>query len=57
MKSIQEQILFQKSAQGGCFHWRERSYVVAEILERWYYRGKWWLEPTLQGELRNYYRV
>ena len=57
MKSIQEQIRFQASAQGGCIQWRERSYVVAEILERWYYRGKWWLEPTLRGELRNYYRV
>lgn len=33
MKSIQEQIQFRKSAQGGCIQWRERSYVVAEILD------------------------
>ncbi|MBT9581882.1 hypothetical protein IV102_00945 [bacterium] len=39
------------------FRWRQRVYLVTQVSQRWYYRGKWWLDPQLQGECRNYFRV
>jgi hypothetical protein len=39
------------------FCWRKRCYVVTGVLERWFYRGKWWLDVGLQGEFRTYVRV
>ena len=39
------------------FRWRGRDYRGLQNMERWFYRGKWWLTANLQGEIRNYYRV
>jgi hypothetical protein len=39
------------------FRWKARSYQVMSVLERWYYRGKWWLDSALEGEHRDYFRV
>jgi hypothetical protein len=39
------------------FRWRQRVYQVTQVSQRWYYRGKWWLDPLLQGETRQYFRV
>lgn len=39
------------------FVWRKRQYRVTGVLERWFYRGKWWLDTGLHGELREYVRV
>lgn len=37
--------------------WRERTYHVEAVLARWFYRGKWWLDPQLEGERRSYFRL
>lgn len=39
------------------FRWRRRVFPVAQILESWVYRGKWWLDERLCGERRVYYRL
>ena len=57
MKNIQEPIQITSLGPGGGFHWRDRAYAFNEVLERWFYRGKWWLDPSLRGESRHYYRV
>ena len=57
MKNIQEPILVQWDSHSKKMEWRQRCYSIEEVLERWYYRGKWWLDCSLQGESRIYYRV
>ena len=39
------------------FRWRQRVYRVIQVSQRWFYRGKWWLDPKLEGETRKYFRV
>lgn len=37
--------------------WRGRVYHVVNIAAHWLYRGKWWTDVSLHGEVRRYYRV
>ncbi len=39
------------------FRWRTRTLHVSEILDRWFWRGRWWHDAALQGERREYFRV
>lgn len=58
MKQILEPIeVRDEETSGWKFRWRQRVYLVTRVSERWFYRGKWWLDGQLQGERRNYFRV
>lgn len=58
MKQILEPVLVSSPfSPAWQFCWRKRCYHVTAVLERWFYRGKWWLDAGLQGEFRNYVRV
>lgn len=58
MKQFLEPIqVIQPFSSAWAFVWRQRQYRVTGVLERWFYRGKWWLDPGLQGESREYIRV
>lgn len=46
-----------QNRQPAAFRWRRRIYPVDRVLETWSYRGRWWLEPDLQGERRTYFRL
>ena len=37
--------------------WRDRTFRVESIMGQWYFRGKWWLDPELEGERRTYFRL
>ncbi len=37
--------------------WRRKTWPVQEILDRWVWRGRWWRDPALEGETRQYFRV
>jgi hypothetical protein len=60
MKLIQEPIVFADETDNPLCHffqWRQRIYYVHQLLEDWFYRGKWWQDPRLEGERRHYFRV
>lgn len=60
MKLIQEPIVFADETNNPLCHffqWRQRIYYVHQLLEDWFYRGKWWQDPRLEGERRHYFRV
>lgn len=58
MKQILETIQVQGSIQDGLiFAWRNQLYRVTQVSDRWFYRGKWWMDPQLAGETRAYMRV
>lgn len=37
--------------------WRGKVFQMEPPLERWIWRGRWWIDPQLQGERRIYYRI
>jgi Family of unknown function (DUF6504) len=37
--------------------WRGARYRVLQVLGWWKYRGRWWIDPHLEGERRCYYRL
>jgi hypothetical protein len=37
--------------------WRGRTFTVRSVTDTWIWRGRWWLEPTLGGRRRTYYRL
>jgi hypothetical protein len=43
--------------QGRLLQWRGRNYRIQQVLERWQWRGRWWNDPSFQGDCRTYYRV
>jgi len=58
VKQILETIQVQGSLQDGLlFAWRNQLYRVTQVSDRWFYRGKWWMDPQLVGETRAYMRV
>ena len=57
MKQIQEPIQVQHRYAPWEVRWRGQTLTVEEIVESWSWRGRWWLDPQLQGERRRYYRV
>jgi hypothetical protein len=58
MKLLQEPIEVRIDAgRLQALRWRGRVYAVQQISERWRYRGRWWADPTMRGEIRTYFRV
>ena len=57
MRSIFEPIQVQTDGNGipARVLWRGRTFVVARVLNRWRYVGKWWL--NLNPQRRTYYRL
>jgi len=58
MKLLMEPIAMEtRAGEPLAFCWRQRAWRVQEIAQRWQYRGRWWLDVTLHGEMRRYYRL
>jgi hypothetical protein len=58
MKRVMEPIVVtQPFTAAWTLSWRERSFHVETVLAQWFFRGKWWLDPSLEGERRTYLRL
>lgn len=58
MKLIMEPVsVAMRQGRPATIEWRRKRYTVLEVLEMWRYRGKWWMDETLKGDVRTYFRV
>ena len=58
MKLFQEPIEVQvRDGLPVALRWRGCIYRVAQVLQEWAWRGRWWTDARLRGESRHYFRV